>query len=170
MNLTGMTYQINGVPVQIRGKEANIGKVAWDEEPLEKNANELEEEKKSRQEEKRDRKLDMAVALIRSSLPMTPPDLEKKLVAEGLSRSAMYRAKDAINESTDPIYSEQIGAKNERRWWLTSQWKKRPSFAWPTGKSLLSQIIVDHARSKGASSLMSSEEEETSSSGRHRSD
>jgi hypothetical protein len=37
----------------------------------------------------------------------------------------MYRAKEKIDESDDPIYSEQISSnRKERRWWLTSQWQE----------------------------------------------
>jgi hypothetical protein len=122
---TGMKYHIEGVPLVIEGETTSLPRIVWDG-ILDKSADELLDDQKQEEKEGHgDNKLLLAVELIRSSLPMTPPDLMQKGQDEGIARATMYRAKEKIDESDDPIYSEQISSnRKERRWWLTSQWQE----------------------------------------------
>jgi hypothetical protein len=125
---SGMTYHIEEVTLTIEGKPAGVPRVAWDAE-LDKNANQLDAEKRERQQERRDPKSSLARALILSSLPCTPPELFEKGRQEGISKATIYRAKEEMDLGDDPIYSESIGTGRERRWWLTSQWNQRAQCA-----------------------------------------
>jgi len=113
---SGMTYHIESTVLTIEGETEEVAKIVWDAE-LDKSADELlDEQRKSAKEGSKDRKLELAKALLHSNLPMTPPELFKLGAAEQISVGTIYRAKEELC-----VFSERLNDR-ARRWWLPEQW------------------------------------------------
>ena len=121
---SGLKFKTVGRVVKFKdGKECEYPKIEWLGK-TDMKSQDVMDTKKDNQNARKDTKTSLAKGLILSSLPLTPPELFELARKEGITRTAVYEAKKELELEGIAIHSEQVGTKNERRWWLETQWKE----------------------------------------------
>lgn len=123
---TGFEYRIVDAEVEIRGKKTTHPKIQWGKE-TDVDANDLLQAERAKARENRDdRASNIAIAVLRETVPGFAADVFKKAEQEGVAQATLYRAKNKLN-----IESDKSGG---RSWWY---------FPGEKGDPALKPVIVE---------------------------
>ncbi len=98
---TGFEYRIVDAEVEIRGKKTTHPKIEWGKE-TDVDANDLLQAERAKTREGRDdRASNVAIAVLRETVPGFAADVYKKAEQEGVAQATLYRAKNKLGIESD---------------------------------------------------------------------